>query len=70
MTVLPLPAVPRSLAFRGYLCRLLRWNRWWGAQRDIDGYLAWGSDGDNRPETWTTTPGAPGQGGWLNRGSK
>jgi len=28
---------------------LLRWNRWWAAHRDIDGYLAWGSDGDNPP---------------------
>jgi len=23
---------------------LLRWNRWWADQRDIDGYLCWGSD--------------------------
>jgi hypothetical protein len=28
---------------------LLRWNRWWAAHRDIDGYLAWGSDGQNPP---------------------
>ena len=28
---------------------LLSWNRWWAAHRDIDGYLAWGSDGDNQP---------------------
>ena len=28
---------------------LLRWNQWWAAHRDIDGYLAWGSDGDNLP---------------------
>ncbi len=28
---------------------LLRWNRWWAAHRDTDGYLAWGSDGDNQP---------------------
>ncbi|HVT98598.1 MAG TPA: trehalase family glycosidase [Acidobacteriaceae bacterium] len=28
---------------------LLRWNRWWATHRDIDGYLAWGSDGDNSP---------------------
>jgi len=27
---------------------LLRWNRWWSEHRDIQGYLAWGSDGDNR----------------------
>ncbi len=24
--------------------RLLRWNRWWDANRNIDGYLCWGSD--------------------------
>jgi hypothetical protein len=28
---------------------LLKWNRWWAAHRDIDGYLAWGSDGENAP---------------------
>jgi putative isomerase len=28
---------------------LLRWNRWWAEHRDIDGYLTWGSDGDNAP---------------------
>ena len=28
---------------------LLRWNRWWAAHRDIEGYLAWGSDGENLP---------------------
>jgi putative isomerase len=28
---------------------LLKWNRWWAAHRDIDGYLTWGSDGDNQP---------------------
>ena len=26
---------------------LLRWNRWWNDHRQIDGYLAWGSDGEN-----------------------
>ncbi len=29
---------------------LLRWNRWWAAHRDIQGYLTWGSDGGNQPE--------------------
>ena len=29
---------------------LLRWNRWWAEHRDIQGYLAWGSDGQNQPE--------------------
>lgn len=28
---------------------LLRWNRWWSEHRDIEGYLAWGSDGDTQP---------------------
>lgn len=28
---------------------LLKWNRWWAQHRDIDGYLAWGSDGQNPP---------------------
>lgn len=29
--------------------QLLRWNQWWAQHRDIDGYLTWGSDGDNLP---------------------
>ena len=29
---------------------LMRWNRWWAEHRDIQGYLAWGNDGDNQPE--------------------
>ena len=28
---------------------LLLWNRWWSEHRDIQGYLAWGSDGGNQP---------------------
>jgi putative isomerase len=28
---------------------LLKWNRWWSQHRDIDGYLTWGSDGENPP---------------------
>jgi len=28
---------------------LLRWNRWWAEHRDIQGYLAWGSDGEYKP---------------------
>lgn len=28
---------------------LLRWNRWWAAHRQIGGYMAWGSDGENPP---------------------
>lgn len=30
--------------------RLLAWNRWWAANRDVDGYLVWGSDKHPRPE--------------------
>jgi hypothetical protein len=29
---------------------LLRWNRWWAQRRDIQGFLTWGSDGENQPE--------------------
>jgi putative isomerase len=29
---------------------LLRWNRWWAENRDVQGYLTWGSDGGNAPE--------------------
>jgi len=29
---------------------LLRWNRWWAQHRDIQGYLTWGSDGQNEPQ--------------------
>ena len=29
---------------------LMKWNRWWAAHRDIQGYLAWGSDGGNEPQ--------------------
>jgi putative isomerase len=28
---------------------LLNWNRWWAQHRDLDGYLTWGSDGENPP---------------------
>jgi Mannosylglycerate hydrolase MGH1-like glycoside hydrolase domain len=28
---------------------LLRWNRWWAKHRDIQGYLAWGSNGEYQP---------------------
>jgi putative isomerase len=30
--------------------RLLAWNQWWAANRDVDGYLVWGSDKHPRPE--------------------
>ena len=29
---------------------LMKWNRWWAEHRDIQGYLAWGSDGSNEPQ--------------------
>ena len=29
---------------------LLRWNRWWAQHRDIQGYLTFGSDGENEPQ--------------------
>jgi hypothetical protein len=28
---------------------LMNWNRWWAEHRDIQGDLAWGSDGENQP---------------------
>lgn len=28
---------------------LLSWNKWWSEHRDVDGYLSWGSDGQNPP---------------------
>jgi hypothetical protein len=28
---------------------LLKWNNWWAEHRDVDGYLSWGSDGQNPP---------------------
>ncbi len=28
---------------------LLKWNRWWAQHRDIEGYLTWGSNGENPP---------------------
>ena len=31
---------------------LLRWNRWWAGHRDIQGYLAWGSDADGKVANW------------------
>ena len=28
---------------------LMRWNRWWAANRDVEGYLVWGSDPAAKP---------------------
>ncbi len=30
--------------------RLLAWNRWWAEQRDVQGYLVWGTDAHGQPE--------------------
>jgi len=50
ITVLGLYRKYRDLWFmRDTFEPLLKWNRWWAAHRDVDGYLAWGSDGDNPP---------------------
>jgi putative isomerase len=37
------------------LAPLLSWNRWWDQHRQIQGYLAWGSDGANPPENLDDT---------------
>jgi len=34
---------------------LLRWNRWWAAHRDMQGYLTWGSDAENQPANFDDT---------------
>jgi putative isomerase len=34
---------------------LMRWNTWWARHRDIDGYLTWGSDGENNPRNLDDT---------------
>jgi putative isomerase len=38
---------------------LMRWNRWWAAHRDVDGYLVWGSDPEAEPidpdDSWRGT---------------
>lgn len=28
---------------------LVRWNRWWNEHRQMQGYMVWGSDGENEP---------------------
>jgi hypothetical protein len=47
---------------------LLRWNRWWAEYRDIQGYLAWGSDGDNKPGNPDDTSGGTRAGAILESG--
>lgn len=34
---------------RDTFSRLLAWNRWWAAHRDVKGYLVWGSDKNGEP---------------------
>ena len=34
---------------------LLRWNEWWPAHREIEGYLTWGSDDGNEPRNLDDT---------------
>lgn len=34
---------------------LLKWNRWWARNRDLDGYLVWGSDDQNQPSNLDDT---------------
>jgi putative isomerase len=47
---------------------LLRWNRWWDQHRQIDGYLAWGSDGDNQPRNLDDKTGGTRVGAILESG--
>ncbi len=35
---------PDTAFLAAHFDRLLRWNRWWEAERAVDGYLAWGSN--------------------------
>lgn len=51
--------------------QLLRWNRWWAENRDIDGYLAWGSNPyepteNNRQKTQNTAEAASFESGLDN----
>lgn len=47
---------------------LLSWNRWWAAHRDIDGYLTWGSDGENVPANLDDSSGGTREGAILESG--
>jgi hypothetical protein len=47
---------------------LLRWNRWWNDHRQIDGYLAWGSDGENLPANADDTSSGERQGAIFESG--
>ena len=47
---------------------LLKWNDWWAEHRDVDGYLCWGSDGQNRPANLDDSSGGTRQGAILESG--
>lgn len=47
---------------------LLNWNRWWSEHRDIQGYMAWGSDGDNMPRNLDDNSGGTRAGAILESG--
>jgi putative isomerase len=47
---------------------LLRWNRWWSEHRDIQGYLAWGSDGEYKPGNLDDTSRGTREGAILESG--
>ncbi len=47
---------------------LLLWNRWWAEHRDIDGYMTWGSDGQNQPPNLDDHTGGTRQGAILESG--
>ena len=47
---------------------LLRWNRWWDQHRQIQGYLAWGSDPDNQPANLDDTSRGTHQGAEFESG--
>ncbi|RRA48250.1 trehalase family glycosidase [Acidipila sp. EB88] len=47
---------------------LLKWNQWWADHRDIQGYLAWGSDGNNPPGNLDDNSRGTGKGAILESG--
>jgi len=47
---------------------LMSWNRWWAEHRDIQGYLAWGSDADGAVADWDDKARAKRSGAILESG--
>ena len=47
---------------------LLRWNLWWARHRDRNGYLVWGSDGENQPVNLDDSSVGTGAGAILESG--